>query len=781
MSNTVIKIDGQELELDDSSRAAVSINFKFEDPQNFQQKESSEAFNISAPATRQNNIIANGSHDPSIEDLTSGERLKNIRSGVIMSKDIELLVGKALCNSVTHTNKPVAYSWDFYGNNADWLIPLKEATLYDFLKTISFDFTIEAIQASWGYDGKTEVLPYVFAPVRYSDAMGGQITNEDNEIVNVNNTVLPEYLHPSLSVYWIIHWAFKSLGYKIQSEFFNKNYFRRLVMPWTWGSFRLADDARIANLDFLAKGTEEVSSILTDNSGPFDCKVSNDSTDGAFDNNDMYSYDAANAEMKWQYKSAFDYGALDVEFYFNAKIKIKVSNGSHSDFKLKWFINKGTPQEALLATTTLKRVVAPAIASRREFEGNVDESRTIRVKPGDVVSAVTYLDQNDSTAGFAYFYCTVQEFSFSYYSIPIDGRVDFAGYSKFKDYKFLDFFAGVLDLFNISPQTDAVNKLVILEPQHDYSLRASLDTKGGGYYNQNLIGWNDKQDLKKVSTLENFSDCERELNFKFKDDTNDGLLKIVQDRNAGEISRSSYLFPNRFKAGKKKMENRFFSPVIHAEFEVWKGYGGYDNLSPQMVCIVSENATPGKLSDGEPVFEPKICYYKGLVDSVGWSFNNTPQANYPYMFAVNYQPGGTSDPILSYTDELIGTEIGFGLLRRFFLQRLAIMRNGQYYKTFISLNNRDVTNWFHREMVGLRGQKWEVNQIKEYQPDSEDSTEVYLKKFSPVIKTDSDSVFPSSKSINGNAGAIKNDLKYVKALALNSDIPNYVENNIEDV
>lgn len=151
------------------------------------------------------------------------------------------------------------------------------------------------------------------------------------------------------------------------------------------------------------------------------------------------------------------------------------------------------------------------------------------------------------------------------------------------------------------------------------------------------------------------------------------------------------------------------------------------------------------------------------------------------MFAVNYQPGGTSDPILSYTDELIGTEIGFGLLRRFFLQRLAIMRNGQYYKTFISLNNRDVTNWFHREMVGLRGQKWEVNQIKEYQPDSEDSTEVYLKKFSPVIKTDSDSVFPSSKSINGNAGAIKNDLKYVKALALNSDIPNYVENNIEDV
>ncbi|MGE9312883.1 hypothetical protein ACLOAU_14645 [Niabella sp. CJ426] len=774
-TNIVIKIDGEVMDLDESSQAALAISYKFEDPQNFQQKQSSELLSLSVPATKNNNKIANGVFDPSIEDLTKGERLKNIRTGVIISDDIEILVGKALCNSVSHTDKPISYDWDFYGNNADWIISLKDSTLYDFLRSISFDFTIDKITESWNYDGFSESLPYVFAPVRYTDPMGGTMTNEENELVNVNNTVLPDYLKPSLSVYWIIHWAFRSIGYKIQSNFFGKNYFRRLVMPWTWGSFRLADESRLDNLRFLAKGSEQVSKRDTDFNGPWDCKLST-TVNGAFDNNGVFSYDPVKAEMKWTYLPAFNYGKIDAEFYFNALVDVFVSADSLSDLKLIWYKNGvqiGPP-------TTLHRLVAPAIG-KKQFSGLVSDTKIFRVESGDVISAVTYLNQDSSGIGVANTYCEVYNFELTSYSIPIDGRIDFAGYSKFKEYKFLDFLAGVLDLFNISPQTDSQNKVVLFEPQHDYSLRSSLSSGGGGYYNNNLQDWNDKQDLKKTSVLENFSDCERELNFKFKDDSNDGLLKLAQKRNAGEISRASYLFPNRFKAGKKKMENRFFSPVMHVNMDIWKGIGSNPDLSPQMVCLVAENTASTSASDGETVFEPKICYYKGFTDAVGWSFNGEPQQNYPYMFAVNYQPGGISDPILSYTDELIGEEIGYGLLRRFFLQRLAIMRNGQYYKTFFRLNNRDVTNWFHREMISLQGQKWELNQIKEYKPYTDETTEVYMKKFSPIIKVDSDNIFPSAKSIKGNAGAIKNDAKYVPAMALKSDIPNYTDNNIDDV
>lgn len=770
--NIKVLIDGEAVDLDESAASALSISYKFENSENFQAKESSELFNLSIPATQKNNRIAAGMHNPVIEDLTGSQKLRNIRSGIIAANEMELLIGKALCNSVSHTDKPESYDWDFYGNNADWIIPLKEATLYDFLKRISFDYNEAVIMNSWAFDGRNEILPYVFAPVRYTEAIGGRVIDENtNEFIDMNATMMPEYIRPSLSVYWIIYWAFKSIGYRIKSDFFNKNYFRRLVMPWTWGDFRLADEAQVENLDFLAKGSSRASKTYVTYTGPFDCKVDNKTTNGAFDNNGVYTYDPAKAEMKWTYLPAFDYGEIDVTLRFDATLDVFVNGDSHSDLKLFWYKNGAQFDEP----TTLKRLVAPLVG-KRQFAGMVEDTKTIRVKPNDIISAVTYLDQKDTGLGAARIDCTVNAFELEKYEIPIGGHIDLSAYSKFKEYKFLDFFAGVLDLFDISPQTDPQSKVVLLEPQHDYSLTSSLIAKGGGYYNGSLLNWDHLQDIQKKSILENFSDCERELNFKFKDDSSDGLLKLIQDRNATEISRANYFFPNRFKAGKKKMENRFFSPVVHIDMDQWQGYGTAANLSPQMIALVVENPDSTSAKGSEPVFVPKICYYKGLVDNVGWSFSGSNQPNYPYMFAVNYQPGGHNDPILSYSDELIDGVLGHGLLRRFFLQRLAIMRNGQYYKTFIKLNNNLVSNWFHREYIALKGQKWELNQIKEYRPLSEESTEVYLKKHSPVSEVDSNSVFPSIKSVNGEANLVAKDLKYAKAKALKSDIPNNLSN-----
>ncbi len=75
------------------------------------------------------------------------------------------------------------------------------------------------------------------------------------------------------------------------------------------------------------------------------------------------------------------------------------------------------------------------------------------------------------------------------------------------------------------------------------------------------------------------------------------------------------------------------------------------------------------------------------------------------MFAVNYKSGGEDDPILSYSDELIDGVIGKGLLKRFFWQRLAIMRNGQWYETFIKLNNYDDVDYLADDLVLVQKNK----------------------------------------------------------------------------
>lgn len=768
-----VLIDNQELDLNDEGFSSP-ISYQYEDEDNFQKKQSSQALGLVVPATVKNDSIANSLHNPGIEDLTEGEVFRRMRDAIIEANGMQVFAGKALLSSATHNSKPLSYEFNLYGNNADWILPLQEATIYDFLKHLKFIFDKSYVETSWSYNGIDESRPLVFAPVRYTKPVGGfQVVNENGQDVYkvVNDNMTLDYLRPSISVYWLLHWGFKSLGYRIQSDFFNTEYFRRLVMPWTWGPFLLSEGVRQDNLDFLAKSSQEGSLWHATYNGPFDVHVDNDATDGAFDNNNVYTWDAGQKAMKWVYSPQFTYGPIDATFHIQCQIDaVAASNPTtHTRLHVKWSKNGSQYQQDTILEINGK------FLGKEEVHQMEERWSTVRVSPGDVISAVIWIDQKETNKGRVYTRCNVLAFEFISYNIPIGGSIDFSSYASLKKFKFLDFAAGILDTFNISPQTDPINQVVILEPQHDYSLVDNQANKSGGYYNGDWLNWDDKQDLSKNSVINLYSDNERELFFRFKDDSNDGLIKIIQQRNSTVVGQAKYLFPDRFKAGNKKMENRFFSPVAHADMPQWPSLGTNKVLSPQIVAIVSENVSNTSADEAETTFEPKLCYYKGVITDVGWRFDNQVYNNYPYMFAVNYQPGGENDPVLSYSDELINGKVGKGLLRRFYLQRMAIMRNGQFYKTFFRLNNNDVTNWYHREHIQCRGQKWELVNIKEYDPISEESTEVFMKKHSDIKQVDSDSVFPTNNSVKGEKNLANFDLKYFPGKALTADLPNQTQ------
>lgn len=756
-------IGGQEVDLFSTQDLPIRISYQLEDPQNFQSKQSSQVPSLIIPATTRNDRVANTFHNPDVEDLTPQETYKSFRPALIEANGYELLVGKALLTNAEHMRLPTSYEYDLFGNNGDWIIPLKEATLYDFLKDINFTFTKQLIIDSWAYDGTNPNLPYVFAPVRY----GQQMESGTGDLLDYN--MIPTYMKPALSVYWLLFNGFKSLGYKIKSDFFDTAYFRRQVMPWTWGNFLFSEGTRLDNLDFRAKSSSAGTSLSQDYNDFFDCHVDNDSTNGAFDNNGVYEYDPVAFEMKWTYLPAFNYGNLNATFLLSNFIDAIVTANSQLDATVFWYKN-GVDQGSDL----LIDIEAPSIG-RETFIGIVDKYKTMQVQPGDIVSAKIFLHAFDSGAGRARIRLNVDAFELEYFTIPLGGTINFEGYNAFKKHKFLDFVAGVLDAFNISPQTDPINKVVTMEPMHPYSLTNDLSERSGGYFNGQFLDWNSKQDLSKKSRVHLFSDSERELLFKFKNDQNDGLLKKVQDRNSNTIGLGKYAFNDRFKAGKKEIENRFFSPVMHAELLQWKGLGDGD-ASPQIVCLVPENVSNTSKDEAQNTFAPKLCYYKGLVSNVGWVFDGVVTANYPFMFAVNYQTGGQSDPVLSYCDERIGTEgeyvLAKGLLRRYFLQRMAIMRNGQYYTTFFRLTNLDITNWLHREHIVCRNQKWELHTINEFGPLLEESTQCFLKKHVPVSKKDSDNVFPSESTVLDISPPVTGfDIKYNPMKCLSSDIP----------
>lgn len=766
-----VTIDDEQIDLNSIEEVPVALSYKLEDREDFQKKKSSDALSITIPASLRNDRISNTFHNPSVEDNTTGGAYKSARRANIEANSYELLNGKAFLSEAAHTNRPIAYEYDFYGNNADWMVDLQESTLFDFLKHITFTFSRDTIVNSWQFDGTSESLPYVFAPVRYGQPMEEAPANlvQNPPAVIKDYNMKAEYMKPAISKYWLLYWGFKSLGYRIQSTFLDTPFFRRQVMPWTWGNFLFSEGTRLENLKFLAKSTEASGVWNYSYTGYWDARVSNDSNNGGFDNNGVYTYDAGAKEMKWTYLNNFNYGALEAAFVLKINVDATATANSDVELRVHWFKNG-----VQFADTALIQLNAPTIG-RKDFIGMVEDNKTVNVVATDVVSAKIYIHTFDSGTGRANISVNVEEFSNPFFRIPANGGgiIDFQNYTGLKKYKFLDYLKGVADESNLAIQTDSISKVVLIEPTHPYSLTNDFSVKAPGYFNEDYIDWSQKQDVLKESKLTLFKDSERELLFKYKSDSNDGMLKKVQDRDNTTVGTGKYVLPSRFKTGKKEaVENRFFSAVMHYDVEQWKGITG---IAPQMVCLVPENISNTSKDEAQNTFSPKSCYYKGLVNGWGWRFDNETKGEFPFMFAVNYKPGGENDPILSYSDEKIGTGptfvIGKGLLRRFFLQRMAIMRNGQYYETNFKLNNLDITNWFHREHIICRGQRWELVEINNYKPLKEESTECFLRRWVPAEQVDGENVFPASAAILNTGSLSSFDIKYSQLKCLASDIP----------
>jgi hypothetical protein len=772
-----LTIGDKQIQVTNPEELPISIDYNLEDPDNFQDKPSSEILELKIPATLMNDRAGNTFHNPDIMDLTDGQVFNSNQSFTLDENGHEIMNGKAFLNSVTHNAHPVEYEYDLLGDNANWKVDLEESTLYDFLHHINFIFTKEAIVTSWDFDGTDPALPFVFAPIRYRSTMGGTKII-DNAVVPDDENMEPTYLKPSLSKYWILFWAFKSVGYRITSGFFDLAYFRRQVMPWTWGSFLSSERSKFNVHRFRAKqGTPNsinLNNTTTDIWWP--CNTTNDSTDGMFDNNTTssnpdgdYTYIAATEEMSWTYNPP-DFLALDAMFSLILDVDAGAGSNSNLSVNVHWYID-GIQQK----DDQVVHISAPYVTVSPETIVGQRTSFFLAagVTIGQRVSARVFVHAFGSKLGNCYLAMNVAQFQIDYFRIPLGGRIDFENYDGFKKYKFLDFFRGVIDEFNLSVNTDPINKIVYIEPTHAYSVTDNPSQLQPGYFLDDFIEWNKKRDLSKEWKMTKFRDYDQELTFAYKDDSNDGILKIVQDRNINRLAAGKYVFPDRFKTGKKEIENRFFSATMHFEASQWKEITG---IAPQLVCLIPENISNTSNSEAENTFVPKSCYYKGNIDGVGgWRFDGEDLTSLPFLFSVNYKDGGQNDPILSYSDEKIANAAGFvigkGLLKRFYWQRLAIMRNGQFYDAWFRLKNIDIANQLHREHIAFDGHRWELVQIKGYKPLQDQSTNCFLRRWSPITVDDFEQTFPSADNILNNNSVNPLDIKYAQLKGLISDIP----------
>ena len=771
--------------------APVSITVQIEDVQDFGKKKSDEAFDLTLPAVQGNLNAYGGFHNPA---GAPAEEILNHKPVRIVADGIELLNGRAFLKSASHTDKPENIVANCYGGNGDWVIQLDGVTLHDCVLNATHLFKPDVMEASWGYNGTVETQDYVYAPTRNRRPF-----ESDGEISNHNVTLFD--LQPSLFVYWLLYRAFKRVGYKLRSGFFDTPFFRRQVMPWVWGRFVYIDDERAAPYKFRALCTraEQVQSLGANwlewvspvNSSaltpPLSKKLAweDDTTGGTlggFDSSNLYEF-LENRAMRYKYPANSPLGLVTMTFELSTFIYHYSQYNTSFKLRAYWFI---TPAGQTPSTNpTIGTQAAVDLIFQKNGSGDTNEVKTITrdltINPGDTVTLIMQVEATTASssnnwrigqpAGGTF---PVSYFRNTKIRKAVGSPVNFKDYAGLKEYKILDLLRGLIDLYNLQIGTDPVSREVFIEPTHDYILPDGITRPG--YFTKELLNWTDKQDLSKESVITLEGEGKRELLFKMAEDSNDGGAAVLAKRTKAVLGGGKYIFPARFAEGIEERENRFFTPVVHSQMPNWKLIA--DGVATQLVTLIPENISNTSKAEDESKFKPKLAYYKGLVSGVGgWRWKPTEggavqeKAQLPFMFAVNYNAGGQNDPVLSYGGQSIAGKLVPGLLERFFLQRLATMRTGRTYKTWMRLTTKDATNRLLREGVAVGQIGYECLNIKEFRPLIEDSTEVTLRQITLPTSNDLAALRPSAGVIAGGVVPGTTDMAYTQLLILEADIP----------
>ena len=136
-----LKIDNEELDIDTYSDFPIVFDYLLEDTQDFQKKKSSESIGMKLAATLNNQKILNTLNNTAVDDNTPNKIYRGIRNIVAEANGNEIFIGKAIPKrTIKRGAIPISFELNCFGNNADWLIVLKETTIYELVKHIQLIF-----------------------------------------------------------------------------------------------------------------------------------------------------------------------------------------------------------------------------------------------------------------------------------------------------------------------------------------------------------------------------------------------------------------------------------------------------------------------------------------------------------------------------------------------------------------------------------------------------------------------------------------------------------------
>ena len=717
------------LDIKDNDAFPLSLNYLIADIKNLALRSGSYSKTFNVPATKNNNDILKHIWNPNtyVDGVSTYQALSHKplerKPCIVKVGSVPVLRGELKIKNVITKPEGKEYVLQLIGDNSDWVKQLEtfylnELTVFD-TETAVIDHTYNkaTIEASWSanYTDLEAVGSYAFF---YPLINYGSWNNKAGSTKGVEI----EDLKPAVYIRAILDAAFQEIGYGINSTFLDAADFKKLIMPYKGEEFRLSEAyisarnyrAGLAIAQQIDTAAITASSVATANE--YIVPIANDSTSPNFDTGSLYNTTT--------YKYVANAPSM---MRFKGEIKIYNNNDIDGDFEI--FIRKHTGGSYVDMKANYITTVAKGATVVLEFDSNYRQ--VSNAQEFQLVIKSTYppiLAYVDNTYRHVHKYSVIGQdvdgFHTHIYN-EIDTKI-MSGQSIVlkdilpNDVTVLDILKGITHMFNLYYRTDTANKIVYIEPRDSFfdATTAAID-------------WTDKIHIKDYQ-IQFIDDYNKNLEFKYKRDSDDGHVKTRDEEYVVHLGQYKYVLNDRFQMGEQVFENPTFSPTYHI-----MDRNIIDSTTP---LTVSRHKAPlismmwrqfGHLDSSQPKlfeFAPRILVksYGTQEDDDGnnraWKWEGTSQTSIPTGLMRGYDD--VTQDNLSYN----GSD---GLFQTYYGKFIQIIEKGVLLTALFDLNTQDLGEInlkkpiFISKPSDLHGY-YVINKIVDYTPSRTKLTKVEL-------------------------------------------------------
>lgn len=221
----------QALDIEQTTDFPLAITYSIKDVQEPSSSKGSFSKTFTIPATGNNNEILKGIYSDSIYDAY--QYVEDYDAQIFIDGML-VLQGKFNIKGTTYNNIPESYECVVFGENYKWVNALSELNLCDIDFTAGNFFPSAPSTATFGRDAMVDTWSFGQA----GETIGGVQTHIVYPLVNTGKWnftdagvpfVSPSDMSPAFYFYDMIKCIFAAQGYTIDSDFFETEYFKRLL------------------------------------------------------------------------------------------------------------------------------------------------------------------------------------------------------------------------------------------------------------------------------------------------------------------------------------------------------------------------------------------------------------------------------------------------------------------------------------------------------------------------------------------------------------------------